>query len=188
MIQRELHTERLHLVPLSQAHLKHQIELDSNPEVMHFLHGTRDADASQKDLTHFIETAERGLGFWAGFVNGEFAGYWILCITELTVEEGFYTTAELGYRLLPRFWRQGLAREGALELIRYGFEEIEGLQEIVAYAEVDNVGSRATMLSVGLKFIQEFEVDLEDWPEHASRQSVEYSLSSKEWFEQKNKT
>ena len=38
--------------------------------------------------------------------------------------------ADLGYRLLPRHWRKGLASEGAQELVRYGFDDV-GLDRIM---------------------------------------------------------
>jgi len=37
MSQATLHTARITLVPLADEHLKHEVELDSDPEVMRYL-------------------------------------------------------------------------------------------------------------------------------------------------------
>ncbi|WP_166783815.1 GNAT family N-acetyltransferase [Cryobacterium sp. Hz9] len=57
--------------------------------------------------------------------------------------------AELGYRLLPDFWRQGLASEGAAALFAYGFKNL-GLTQIFAETMTVNAGSRAVMSRTGL--------------------------------------
>ncbi|KAM0665693.1 hypothetical protein ACQRIU_005954 [Beauveria bassiana] len=62
-----------------------------------------------------------GLGVWSRFAadGGDFVGWWAL---SPVVGHGggaalHPTVADLGYQLLPRFWRQGLAREGAREVL-----------------------------------------------------------------------
>ena len=183
MLQHELRTERLNLIPVSARHLEHQIELDTDPEVMRFLGGTRSRKACEKELAEFLAEAVRGLGYWAGFVGDEFAGYWILRVPDLSesVEgqpnEGI---GELGYRLLPRYWRRGLGSEGSRELLRYGFEDL-GLGKIVAFTAAKNAASRAMMASVGMGFVREFEVDAAGWPEGTDLHGVEYAISAKDW-------
>ena len=49
--------------------------------------------------------------------------------------------ADLGYRLLRRQWRQGYAREGSLEFIRHGFEDL-GLRRIFAQTMAVNLPVR----------------------------------------------
>jgi RimJ/RimL family protein N-acetyltransferase len=66
--------------------------------------------------------------------------------------------ADLGYRLPQRYWRQGYASEGARELVRHGFEDL-GLTRIFAQTMAVNQPSRATMASVGLKFVRIFAED-----------------------------
>ena len=164
MLQKKLRTERLDLVPLSESHLEYQFKLDSDPEVMRFLHGPRSRENCEGELANFISAATQGLGYWAGFVQGEFAGYWILCVPEILASRGGKAPldiGELGYRLLPRFWRRGLASEGSRELLRYGFEDL-GLNKIVAFTAAKNTASQATMELVGMDFVRGFKVELEN--------------------------
>ncbi|NWC64136.1 GNAT family N-acetyltransferase [Cedecea sp. P7760] len=176
-MQKILKTNRLTLIPLSEEHFDYQYQLDSNADVMAFLHGPRNRQTCREELSQFIDSASRGLGYWVGFVNGAFAGYWILCVPEIYVDNA---AGELGYRLLPEFWRQGLAKEGAAELLRYGFENL-GLERIYAFTAVSNQASRATMQSVGMAFVKDFVVELDDWPVGADRDGVEYLITSDEW-------
>jgi len=69
--QRVLTTDRLLLVPLAEEHLELEVELDSDPEVLRFLHPaarTRD----QVVAAHARRMAEGrqvdGLGLWVGFL------------------------------------------------------------------------------------------------------------------------
>src|SRR3954447_24593518 len=118
-----------------------------------------------------------GLGFWSGFLTdgpdaGTFVGWWIL---EPPEDQRTTAQAELGYRLLPRFWRQGLASEGARELIRYGFAEC-GLERIIAETMAVNAASRATMQSVGLRYVRTFHVPFDDPLPGSDQGEVEYAI------------
>ena len=183
MPQPTLHTERITLVPLADEHLEHEVELDSRPEVMRFLTGrarTREEVETIHRRRLAIAREAPGLGFWSGFVGDAFVGWWIL---EPPEREAQRTAgqAELGYRLLPRFWRQGLASEGARELIRYGFEELH-LERIIAETMTVNEASRATMQSVGLRYVRTFHLEFDDPLPGTEQGEVEYAITRDEWL------
>lgn len=150
MIQRTLQTSRLTLVPLGDEHLEDEVTLDANPDVMRYLGAGEPRDRSEVEKHHQerIDEARNGLGFWAGFLGAEFVGWWLLAPAD-DDERG---QAELGYRLLPGFWRQGLASEGAAALLAYGFEDV-GLTQIFAETMAVNAGSRAVMSRLGLAYL-----------------------------------
>ncbi|WP_166784270.1 GNAT family N-acetyltransferase [Cryobacterium gelidum] len=75
-------------------------------------------------------------------------GGWLLA----PADEDERGQAELGYRLLPDFWRQGLASEGAAALLAYGFDDL-GLTQIFAEAMTVNAGSRAVMSRICLTYL-----------------------------------
>lgn len=145
MGQSPLHTGRIRLVPLSDEHLEHEVDLDSDPEVMRYLGNGRARTPEQVETLHQARLAAArrvpGLGFWAGFVDGEFVGWWILEPPERADQGPVDGQAELGYRILRRHWRNGLASEGARELLRHGFEDL-GLTRIFAETMTVNAGSR----------------------------------------------
>ena len=184
--QPTLRTTRLTLVPLADQHLDDEAELDSDPEVMRFLTG-RAMTREEVETRHAGRLAEGrlvdGLGFWAGFVDGEFVGWWILgpVVADGVVVAG---AAELGYRLRRAWWRRGLASEGSRELLRYGFEEV-GLERVHAETMAVNAGSRAVMASVGLRYVRTFDGGYDDDPLPGSEHGeVEYAVTRAEWSAQ----
>ncbi|MEV6642028.1 GNAT family N-acetyltransferase [Amycolatopsis sp. NPDC051371] len=180
-----LQTQRLTLLPLTDEHLELEYELDSDPEVMRYLTG-RASTRAEVERAHLrrINTAP-GFGFWMGFADEEFIGWWILRPPHGPDQPDVEGEAELGYRLLQKHWRRGYASEGSRELIRYGFEEL-GLDRIFAQTMAVNTGSRATMASAGLTFARAFTSAeaYEDPVEGSEQGEVEYEITRKTWLEQ----
>jgi RimJ/RimL family protein N-acetyltransferase len=183
-----LKTERLQLVPLADEHLDLEIELDSDPEVMRYLTGRALSRAEVEQAHRRRLAAARevpGLGFWVGFADGEFVGWWILQPPHGPDQPKVAGEADLGYRLLRRHWRRGYATEGARELIRYGFTEV-GLNRIFAQTMAVNTPSRATMTAAGLTFVRAFVSGeaYDDWIPGAEQGEVEYEITRATWRRQ----
>jgi RimJ/RimL family protein N-acetyltransferase len=185
MTQQILTTSRLRLEPLSDDHLDYEIELDSDPEVMRFLgNGVARTAAEVRSLHKSRMAASEtvdGLGFWSGFIGSEFVGWWILQPPERPDQGPIGGQAELGYRLMRRHWRQGLASEGARELLRYGFEDC-GLDRIFAETMAVNAGSRATMSSIGMRLTREFTDESNRAIAGSEHGDVEYVITRNEWL------
>lgn len=184
MSQATLRTGRILLVPLSDDHLEYEVELDSDPEVMRYLDG-RARTRAEVEAFHRRRLAVAGrvpsLGFWAGFVDGEFVGWWILQPPERADQGPADGQAELGYRLLRRHWRRGLASEGARELIRHGFDDL-GLDRIFAETMTVDTASRATMAAVGMRYVRTFHLDWDDSIPGSDLGEVEYAITRREWL------
>jgi RimJ/RimL family protein N-acetyltransferase len=179
-----LKTNRILLVPLADEHLEYEVELDSDPEVMRYLGNGRPRTRDEVEALHRhrLAAADRvpGLGFWAGFVDGGFVGWWILEPPERADQGPVDGQAELGYRLLRRHWRQGLASEGARELVRHGFADL-GLDRIFAETMAVNEASRATMAAAGLTYVRTFHLDWDEPLPGSERGEVEYAITRQEW-------
>ena len=171
-------------MPLSDEHLEHEVELDADPAVMRYLGGGRPRTREEVLTFHARRLAAAdvvpGLGFWCGFVDGEFVGWWILGAPDREDQGPVEGQAELGYRLLPRHWRKGLAGEGSRELLRHGFEDL-GLHRIFAETMAVNAASRATMASVGLRYVRSFTMSFDDPVAGSELGEVEYALTRAEW-------
>jgi len=193
-----LFTRRLQLVPLSDAHLEHEIELDSDPEVVRFVGNGKPRSREEVEHLHRGRMARgldvSGLGFWAGFHRSSspavpdpeaesddgFVGIWILEPPKLNPEGLVGGQAELGYRLMRKYWRQGIAKEGAQELLRYGFQDL-GLERVFGETMAVNQASRATMKSVGMKFERRFHEEFDEMIPGAEEGEVEYAITRDEW-------
>ena len=108
----------------------------------------RDRSVVEQHHQERIDAARNGLGFWSGFLGAEFVGWWLLAPAD-DDERG---QAELGYRLLPNFWHQGFASEGAAALLAYCFDDV-GLNHVFAETMTVNAGSRAVMSRLGLTYL-----------------------------------
>jgi RimJ/RimL family protein N-acetyltransferase len=183
--QPTLNTERLRLVPLAGEHLEFEVELDSDAEVMRYIVG-RAASRAEVEEAHRRRLAAAGevpgLGYWIGFAGGDFVGWWILRPPPGPDQPKVAGEADLGYRILRRYWRQGYAGEGARELIRYGFADI-GLTRVLAQTMAVNTASRATMNAVGMTFARAFNSaePYDDPIPGADEGEVEYEITRTAW-------
>lgn len=118
-----------------------------------------------------------GFGPWALDVRGDFAGF--LGLMSVPADMPFAPAVELLYRLVPRFWGQGLATEGSLAALGFGFRELQ-LDTVVAFAVEANTGSRKVMEKVGMVHRGDF--DHPSIPESSPlRRHALYHLSRASW-------
>lgn len=151
---KNLESDRLHYIPLTQEHLEQLFDLDSDPEVIKFFNrpiATR--ETAQKSLLRYISyaTLHPGAGCFALYTKStnEFIGIGVLVHIELKVETN---KIEVGYRLHKKFWGQGYAQEVATRLIDYGFNQLN-LSEIYGTTHYDHVVSQAVLRKVGLQYL-----------------------------------
>jgi ribosomal-protein-alanine N-acetyltransferase len=135
-------------------------ELDSDPEVHRYLGNNPVIDKDKiVDVIRFIrrQYIDHGIGRWAIIEKGteNFMGWaGLKLVTELTNKHINYY--DLGYRLLRKYWGQGIATECALASLKYGFE-ILCANEIFAAAHIDNKGSNKVLCKAGLTFVETFD-------------------------------
>jgi RimJ/RimL family protein N-acetyltransferase len=189
-----LRTARLLMVPLADRHLEREIELDADPEVHRFLTGrTRTPDEVVSSHQRLLAAAERvdGLGHWAAFCSdggarhptapghedgGDFVGIMMLP----PADGSTVTVAELGYRLMRRFWRQGLATEASRGLLRHAFETA-GQERVIAQTMTVNTGSRGVMRAAGLRYVRTFFPLFDDPLPGTELGEVEYEMTREMW-------
>jgi RimJ/RimL family protein N-acetyltransferase len=141
----EPRTERLQLRQWREDDRPAFAAMSADPEVMEFFPKTlskSESDAVADRCEALI--AERGWGFWAAqsLETGRFLGFVGLHIPR--ADFPFSPCVEIGWRLARPYWRKGYATEGAAAALRVGFEQL-GLDEVVSFAVVKNLRSRAVM-------------------------------------------
>lgn len=62
-----------------------------------------------------------------------------------------FNETDLGYRILPQYWGQGLTTEMAGPLVGHGFDDL-GLKKIVAFAFPENPASCRVLEKTGFRF------------------------------------
>jgi RimJ/RimL family protein N-acetyltransferase len=181
-----LETERLVLRQFTEDDVDNLVELDSDPDVMHFITGGRPTSRREIEsdvLPMFLGYYERfaGYGFWAAIEksSGRFVGWFHFRPTADT----HANEVELGYRLVESVWGKGYATEGSRALIDKGFAEL-GVQRVVAFTMVVHVASRRVMEKAGLRLVRTFHQPWPDYIEGEEEGDVEYALLRSEWEEQ----
>jgi RimJ/RimL family protein N-acetyltransferase len=179
-----LETERLVLRQFTEDDVDNLVELDSDPDVMHFITGGRPTPRREVEsdvLPMFLDYYERfaGYGFWAAMEksSGRFVGWFHFRPVAAAPNE-----VELGYRLLKSVWGKGYATEGSRALIHKGFAEL-GVQRVVAFTMVVHVASRRVMEKAGLRLVRTFHQPWPDYIEGEEEGDVEYALLRSEWEE-----
>lgn len=147
-----LRSQRLELRPMTPEHLPLLAELDADPEVLRFILGRartpREVEEFWGPRAADTEADALGLGFWVGFEpgSGDLVGWWDL-------EPAEDDSAEAGWRLARRWWRQGLASEGATAVLDHAFGAA-GLGLVFAETMAVNAGSRGVMRRLGMTHVR----------------------------------
>ena len=153
-------TERLIIRKILPTDVDEMFELHSDPEVHRFLGNKTVANKEQiVDMINFVrqQYIDFGVGRWAIIdkKTNEFIGWtgleWVT--KETNNHKNYY---DLGYRLIKRFWGQGIATESAFASLDYAFNKLNA-KEVYAIADCENQGSNKILKKVGLKFIETFD-------------------------------
>ena len=152
-------TQRFILRELLQSDLDGMFELESDPEVHKYLGNKTISDKNQ--IVEIIEVVrqqyiDNGIGRWAIIEKhtNDFIGWTGLkLIKEKTYGRKNYY--DLGYRILRKYWRQGIATETAFLSLEYAFTQLN-INEVYAGANCENIASNKILQKVGMKFIENF--------------------------------
>jgi RimJ/RimL family protein N-acetyltransferase len=174
-----LHTERLDLEPVTDQHLPLLVELNSDPQVMAFILGRAATPEEtyaewRRRLDHQSDET-RGLGYWAGYHQDVFVGWW-----SASSFEGRPGLAGLGYRLRREAWGRGLATEGAQPMLAQAFAD-PGVETVVASTMAVNSASRRVLEKIGLRHTETWHEQWDDPIPGSEQGEVGYSLSRDEW-------
>ena len=179
-----LETERLVLRCFTPADVDNLVELDSDPEVMHFVTGGRGTSVEEvrhEVLPAFLGYHDRypGYGFWAVVekASGQFLGWFHL---RPVPDGGRPDEPELGYRLRRSAWGKGYATEGCRALIGKAFAEL-GADRVFAETMVVHTASRRVMEKAGLQLVRTFHQPWPDKIDGDEHGDVEYALTRAEW-------
>lgn len=170
-----LQTMNLTLSPCCPSDRADFIDLERDPEVMHFLNGGAvDHENTEPNDVTFLMPRGTEPYIWTArrTANGEFVGWFCLFPESETL-------AEIGYRLRRKDWGQGLASEGASALVNWGFRAA-GYDKVVACTMAVNHGSRRVMEKIGMRYTRTVSFDADHFP-GSEQGEVWYELTRSEW-------
>lgn len=142
-------TARLRLREYAESDAEAFYRLNSDPAVMRFVGDAlvESVDQARRIIRAYPMADYRTYGF----------GRWACALRESEEVIGFAGLkflpetgeVDLGYRLLPAYWGQGLATEAGVAVVRYGFETLK-LAEITALVRPGNNASMRVLAKCGL--------------------------------------
>ena len=171
-------TERLLLRPWRESDREPFARINADPVVMeHFpapLSRVESDEGVDRIEAHF---RQRGFGLFAAELREERAFIGFIGLSVPDFETHFTPCVEIGWRLAPDYWGQGLATEGARAAVGYGLETL-GLRELVSFTVPANMRSRRVMEKIGMTHDPADDFDHPNLPEgHRLRRHVLYRLS-----------
>lgn len=181
-IDKTIKTKRLILRPWKKEDLEPLSRLNIDPRTMEFLFAplTREESSARLEIyTRHIE--DYGWGLWAVSAPGvsDFIGW--IGLWPIGFDSHFTPAIEVGWRLLPEFWGQGYATEGAEASLQYGFDTLK-LDEIVSITVPANLRSKRVMEKLGMHTDPKDDFDHPKLPEgHPLKRHVLYRLKRSEW-------
>ena len=175
-----LTTPRLILRPWREADRQPFADVNADPRVMEFMSALLSRSESDR-LVDRIEEHFRvhGFGLYAAELRAEhlFIGYIGLAVPSF--QAGFTPCVEIGWRLAANYWSNGLATEGARELVRYAFNEL-ALNALVSFTVPQNLRSRRVMEKLSMTRNPADDFDHPLLPEgHPLRRHVLYRLDKR---------
>lgn len=174
-----LTTERLILRQWSKEDLEPFAQLNGNPQVMEFFPALLTQLQSDALAVRFKTGIElSGWGMWAATLKKPDVFIGFIGLLQVDPPYPFAPAVEVGWRLLPAYWGQGLATEGALASLHFGFTTL-ALSEIVSMTAVQNTRSRHVMERIGMHFSGEFDHPKLP-PESPLRRHVLYRITRSE--------
>ena len=145
-----LETERLYLREIGPKDKEDLFRLHSIPEVQRYTGEPVLRSMAEVDRAidfRIRQYKEYGYGRWAALLKADDAFIGWAGLSYLPE----FDQIDLGYRLLPEYWGQGLATEASKAILRYGFEVLK-LRRIVAIAMLENKASMRVMEKAGMRF------------------------------------
>ena len=173
-------TERLILRQWLRSDREPFSRLNADPRVMEFMPGLLTPEKSEA-LADRIEDHFRQHSFGLCAVelrrDDSFIGFIGLNIPSF--EAHFTPCVEIGWRLSADCWGQGLATEGAREMVRYASEHIE-IGTLVSFTVPANSRSRRVMEKLGMTHSPSDDFDHPALPkDHPLRKHVLYRMPLK---------
>lgn len=160
-----IETERLILREMLPTDDLGMFELDSNPEVHLFLGNkpVKHIEQSRMYIENLRQQYEdNGIGRWAVILKetNEFIGWsGIKLIKEpINNHQNFY---EIGYRFIQKHWGKGYGTEAGLAFVNFAFNEMK-VENLYAYADAGNEGSRNILEKLGMHYVNSFEYEGEE--------------------------
>lgn len=147
-----IETERLILREWRESDLAPFAAMNADPQVRRFFPSTLTREQSDASVDRFRQSQNQdGFCFFAAELRAtqKFIGFIGLQRMSFHLRRIAPRSVEIGWRLMPEVWGQGLATEGACAALRFAFDKL-CLEEVLAFTVPANLPSRRVMEKLGM--------------------------------------
>lgn len=151
-----LQSDRLGFRPWCDTDMELMVSINSDPDVMQYFPSVMSRQQTEDSVQRFQRhQQEHGYCYFAvdQLQTKSFIGF--IGLMQQQYPFSPQQVVDIGWRLDKRFWRQGLASEGARCCLEFASERL-GLSKVVAVAPKVNVASIAVMKKIGMEYSGEF--------------------------------
>ena len=173
-----IETERLLLREYVTEDTDDLFEIMSDADTMKHYPGPFDYEKTKEWISRNMERYEKyGFGLWAVILKktGEFIGDCGLTIQNIEGE----LLPEIGYHVNKKYWRNGFAKEAALAVRDWAFENTQ-YDALYCYMKYTNIASCSTALAIGMKKIREY-------PDPQNEITCVYAITREQWEKMRKK-
>lgn len=173
----------MRLEPIRLQHLDGLCSMNGNIEVMRYISGQTEArEETEASIAHIQRCwTAWGTSWWAfiELAGGRVAGAGCIQYARREAERPADLASvrsnplEIGWRLHPDFWHQGLASEAAARMAAFAFDSFAA-PEVIAIRHLDNAASARVMNRLGMRYR-----GLEVW---YGEMGPTYVLSREDWL------
>lgn len=156
-----IETERLKLRDWEQDDLLPFQKMNANPQVRRYFPSLLSYRRSELDMKKMDDILkEKGIGLFAVELKetGEWLGY--IGVNYLPKDSKYpfdeLPLYEIGWRLIPEVWGNGIATEGAEAVLEFAKEK--GIEEVYSFTAEENLPSKKVMEKIGMTFYDNFEL------------------------------
>ena len=149
-----IETKRLRLREYTHNDFDDLKKVISDPDTMKYYERPYNDEGVKRWINWCIQSyKDNGFGLWAIELKdtGEFIGDCGLSLQNIDGE----ILPEIGYHINKNFWRHGYAKEAGISVKEWAFKNTK-YNKLYSYMTKDNVPSYSTALSIGLKFLKEY--------------------------------
>ncbi len=149
-----IETKRLRLREYTKDDFDELKKVISDPETMKYYEKPYDDAGVNRWLNWCINSyAQNGFGLWAIELKetGQFIGDCGLSLQNIDNE----ILPEIGYHINKKYWRNGYAKEAGIAVKEWAFKNTK-YTKLYSYMTKDNTPSYSTAMSIGLKFVKEY--------------------------------
>ena len=148
-----IETERLRLRDWEEKDLLSFQKMNANPQVRRYFPSLLSYRRSELDMQRMDDILkEKGIGLFAVELKetGAWLGYIGLNYLPKDSKYPFENLPiyEIGWRLIPEVWGNGIATEGAMAVLEYAKEK--GIEEVFSLTAEGNLASRKVMEKIGM--------------------------------------